>query len=163
MKILIESEFEEIFNKYKKMLINIANKYLRTTLDSEDVVQETFIKLYRTYRNFKSQEHLKHWLIRVTINNSLNMLKTRRTQINTKYINNLPDEVISDVKSDEIYNCILMLKDSYKTIIILYYYEKYDLKQIGNILNISESNASNRLQRAREKLKRILLERGIIK
>lgn len=164
MSQLTDEQFEVIYNKYYVMLLNIANKYVRNSLDSEDIVQEVFIKFYRIAKTFKNDESIKYYLIRLTINRSLNMIKTRKKLlIDNEYINNLPDISNTDEKSgskQEIYNCVCLLKDNYKTVIMLYYYENYSLKQIANILKISESNASTRLNRAREKIKKIIEERN---
>ena len=122
-------------------------------------------KVFKTYtaETFEEDEMIKYYLIRLTINYSLNVIKHEKKQlVDNEYINNLPDTSNSEERNEnkeEIYNCICLLKDNYKTIIILYYYEKYSLKQISNILKISESNASTRLNRAREKLKKIIEER----
>ena len=163
MSHLTDEQFEIIYNKYYSMLLNIANKYVRNYPDSEDIVQEVFIKFYKNNKTFEEDEMIKYYLIRLTINYSLNVIKHEKKQlIDNEYINNLPDTSNSEERNEnkeEIYNCICLLKDNYKTIIILYYYEKYNLKQISNILKISESNASTRLNRAREKLKKIIEER----
>lgn len=163
MNHLTDEQFGIIYNKYYSMLLNIANKYVRNYPDSEDIVQEVFIKLYKNNKTFEEDEMIKYYLIRLTINYSLNVIKHEKKQlIDNEYINNLPDTSNSEERNEnkeEIYNCICLLKDNYKTIIILYYYEKYSLKQISNILKISESNASTRLNRAREKLKKIIEER----
>ena len=160
MSHLTDKEFEIIMSKYYKLLINIANKYLRSQYESEDVVQEVFIKFYITQKHFESEEHIKNWLIRLTINNSLDKLRQKAKIVNDdEYINNLPDPQGFEEKNEEIYDCVLSLKDSYKNIIILYYYEKYDLKKIATILKISETNAQSRLDRARKRLKHIILER----
>ena len=163
MNHLTDEQFGIIYNKYYSMLLNIANKYVRNYPDSEDIVQEVFIKFYKNNKTFEEDEMIKYYLIRLTINYSLNVIKHEKKQlIDNEYINNLPDTSNSEERNEnkeEIYNCICLLKDNYKTIIILYYYEKYSLKQISNILKISESNASTRLNRAREKLKKIIEER----
>ena len=159
---LTDKKFELIINNNYKMLISIAYSYMRDTFYAEDIVQESFIKLYRARKKFESEEHIKNWLIRVTINGCLDALrhKTRELIIDTKQIDNLPDTSDADKEMNEdIYSCICSLKDEYKTIIFLYYYDNYSLKEIANILKISESNASSRLVRARNKLKEIILER----
>ena len=145
------------------MLINIANKYVRDVFTSQDIVQEVFIKFYRAHKTFETEEHMKNWLIRVTINCSLDILKHKKNEvlIGDEYINNLPDVSDGDnKKNDVIYNCVCALKDSYKAIIILYYYENYNIKEIANILKISETNAQSRLHNARKKLKKIIDERS---
>ena len=60
------------------MLFAIAYKYTRDTFSSEDAVQDTFLKLYRTNKEFESDEHMKNWLVRVIINESINVLKRNK-------------------------------------------------------------------------------------
>ena len=162
MRQLTDEKFEIMINKYHDLLVSIAYSYMRDNFYAEDIAQESFIKLYRARKRFENEEHIKNWLIRVTINECLDTLKnkTNKLLIDNEYINNLSDTSDADKgKNEDIYSCICSLKDEYKTIIILYYYDNYSLKEIANILKISESNASSRLVRARGKLKRIILER----
>jgi len=77
-----------------------------------------------------------------------------------EYVNSIPDTLNSDSsKNEEIYMCVCSLKSNYKTIIMLYYYDNYSIKEIASILKISESNVKVRLNRARTKLKEIISER----
>ena len=159
MKRLTNEEFDILINKYYNMLFAIAYKYTRDTFNSEDAVQDTFLKLYRAHKGFESDEHMKNWLVRVIINESINVLKRNKKilLIDQEHINNLPDTSDADRKNEEIWHCVCKLKESYKTIIILYYYENYNLKEIASILKITETNASSRLDRARKKLKQIVI------
>lgn len=161
MRQLTDEKFEEIITMYHGLLVSIAYNYMFDSFYAEDIVQDSFFKLYRVRKHFESVEHIRNWLIRVTINGCLNALKHKSKEmlIGTEYINSIPDISAENEKNEDIYSCICSLKDKYKTIIILYYYENYSLKEIANILKISESNASSRLVRARCKLKRIILER----
>ena len=161
MKQLADEEFDILINKYYNMLFVIAYKYTRDTFNSEDAVQDTFLKLYRAHKGFESEEHIKNWLIRVTINECINIVKKNRKilLIDQEYINNLPDTSDADEKNEEIWHCVCKLKESYKTIIILYYYDNYSIKEIASILNVSEGNVKMRLSRGREKLRKIIEER----
>ncbi len=161
MRQLTDEQFEIIVNKFSKTLFSIAFNYTRDRYHSEDIVQETFFKLYRTHKDFENEEHLKYWLIRVTINNSLDVIRKKQKEmlIDDEYVNNFPDNTELDSDKGQIFSCILELKESYKTIIILHYYDNYSIKEIASILNISETNALTRLNRARVKLKNIIIER----
>ena len=143
------------------MLFKIAYSYTKNTFDSQDIVQEVFVKFYRVRNSFENEEHIKNWLIRVTINKSLNALKQNKKEllVGGEYINNLSETSEVDEKNEEIRECVLALKDSYKTVIILYYYDNYSIKEIASFLKISENNVKVRLNRARVKLKEIIYER----
>lgn len=68
--------FEEKYNRYGDMLYRIAFLYLSNAQDAEDVLQEVFIKLLYSSPEFKSSEHEKAWLIRVTQNQCKNLLRS---------------------------------------------------------------------------------------
>ena len=146
------------------MIFKIAYSYTKNSFDSQDIVQEVFIKFYRARNSFKTEEHLKNWLIRVTINESIDVLRKNKNKIEVlvgnEYINNLPDTSDADKKNEEIKKCVLSLKDSYKSVIILYYYDGYSVKEIASILKVSENSIKIRLNRARIKLKEIINERN---
>lgn len=161
---MTNGDFEIIIEKYYNMLLNIANKYLNDSFESQDVVQESFLKLYRAHKVFENDEHLKNWLIRVTINNCISVLRHNKyvQLVDNEYINNLPDTSDADKKNEEnneIFDCVQLLNNNYKNIIVLYYYNSFDVKEISSILKISEVNVRKRLERARKKLKSIIIER----
>ncbi|MBP5551707.1 MAG: sigma-70 family RNA polymerase sigma factor [Bacilli bacterium] len=89
------------------------------------------------------------------------MRKKKNTNIltNSEYIDSLPDTYINDDKNKDIYECVNLLSESYKTIIILHYFDNYSIKEITSILKISESNVTTRLNRAKNKLKEIIIKR----
>lgn len=162
MKQMTDTDFSRAFNEYYSLLTRIAYSYTLDIFDAEDVVQEVFIKFYRAHKTFNNCNGEKYWLIRVTINQSLDCIKKRKNNkvlLDEEYINNLPDPSDADEKNEEIYECVCSLKDSYKTIIILYFYDNYSIKEIANILKVSESNVTTRLSRAKKKLKEIIIER----
>ena len=101
MSHLTDEQFEIIYNKYYSMLLNIANKYVRNYPDSEDIVQEVFIKFYKNNKTFEEDEMIKYYLIRLTINYSLNVIKHEKKQlIDNEYINNLPDTSNSEERNE---------------------------------------------------------------
>lgn len=157
---MTDAEFSRAFNEYFNLLSNIAYSYTLNKFDAEDVVQEVFIKYYRINKKFNNKLEEKYWLIRVTINKSLDFIKQNKKEvlINNESINILQNSE-DNKKNEEIYDCVCSLKDNYKTIIILFYYNNYNIKEISNILKISESNVTTRLNRAKKKLKDIITER----
>lgn len=153
---------EDIFNiaydRYSDMLYRIAYIYTGSHCESEDILQEVFIKLLNRKSSFKDSDHEKAWLIRVATNECKDYLKSSRHS-------NMPlnDEIIwgksceNDKKLD-VQAGIISLDDKYKTIIYLYYYEDYSINEIAAILKLSKSAVKMRLSRARNQLKSMLEE-----
>ena len=162
MKQLTDNDYEIIINNYYKLLFKIAYYYTHNIFSSEDIVQDAFCKFFETHNHFESEEHIKNWLIRVTVNLSLNVLRRNKKEllVDYEFINDLPDLNKSDLLSKEIYDCVCSLKESYKTVIVLHYYDNYSVKEIASILKISETNVSSRLDRARKKFKEIYERRN---
>jgi len=146
-------DFQTKYKEYGEILYRIAFVYLGNPDDTEDILQEVFISLLYNSPEFKTKEHEKAWLIRITQNKCINFLKSssRKTvpiddlQLPTYSQNN--EEKIDVVKK------ILALPIKYKSAVILYYYNDYSVPEIAKALKISKSAAKMRLKRSREILK----------
>lgn len=117
---------------------------------AEDIFQEVFLRLSKKMPEFKSKEHEKAWLIRVTINCSKNWLNSAWNRKSTQ----LEDYMHFETQErHDIYFEVMNLPQKDRTIIYLFYYEQLRLAEIARLMNISEKNAKTRLYRARQKLK----------
>lgn len=147
----IKQDFNEKYDQYCKLVYKIAFIHLGNKADSEEAVQEVFIKLFSKSPEFYDSEHEKAWLIRVTANHCKNMLRSfwrkKVTQIEDLSI------FLGSQKELENAQLIINLPTKYKTIIHLFYYEGYAVKEISVIMNLSESAVKMRLKRGREMLK----------
>ena len=153
-----EKQFDYVYNEYAKELYNIAYGYTRNRDDSIDIMQNSYVVLLESNKKFESNEHIKYFLIRVTINESLDLLKSaskkRVIKINDVVVN-FPETKKEELPYDlsEIVNT---LPEKYKTIIILHYYDDMKIKDISNVLKISEAAVKKRLERARNLIKEII-------
>ena len=153
-----EKQFDYVYNEYAKELYNIAYGYTRNRDDSIDIMQNSYVVLLESNKKFESNEHIKYFLIRVTINESLDLLKSaskkRVIKINDVVVN-FPETKKEELPYDlsEIVNT---LPEKYKTIIILHYYDDMKIKDISNVLKISESAVKKWLERARNLIKEII-------
>ena len=153
-----EKQFDYVYNEYAKELYNIAYGYTRNRDDSIDIMQNAYVVLLESNKKFESNEHIKYFLIRVTINESLNLLKSaskKRVIKNNDVFVNFPETKKEELPYDlsEIVNT---LPEKYKTIIILHYYDDMKIKDISYVLKISESAVKKRLERARNLIKEII-------
>lgn len=153
-----EKQFDYVYNEYAKELYNIAYGYTRNRDDSIDIMQNAYVVLLESNKMFESNEHIKYFLIRVTINESLDLLKSaskRRVIKNNDVVVNFPETKKEELPYDlsEIVNT---LPEKYKTILILHYYDDMKIKDISYVLKISESAVKKRLERARNLIKEII-------
>lgn len=149
----LENEFNHTYSNYGEMLYKIAFLYLGNADDTEDVLQDTFIRLLYSSPDFKNEEHKKAWLIKVTQNKCKNLLKSSaHKNISENEIQLQSRSGDDDLKIDVVRQ-IIALPDKYKSAIILYYYNDYSVSEIAQILKISKSAVKMRLKRGRELLK----------
>ncbi len=148
---------KDIVEKYSNMLMQIAYQRTFNKSDSEDIVQDTFIRLIKNSKKIKDEEHLKHWLIRVTIN----LCNDYNKSFWNKNVSELDEEISeNDIEYNDVFKEINKLKPAYRDVIYLYYYQGYKTKEISKILNMKENTVSSNLTRARAQLKIFFGEGG---
>lgn len=148
-KLNIERAFEEYYNTVYRLA------YLRTANaeDAKEVLSEVFLKLVKNKDKIKSEEHLKAWLIRVTINCGNTLLKSAYRLHKAEYtdIYSSPEGVESH--NFEVLECVFKLPQNQKTVIYLYYFLGYSVEEISKICAIRSGTVKSRLSRARQTLK----------
>lgn len=157
---MTDTEFERTVREFSEMVYRVALNICRNPQNSEDVMQNVFLRLYKYGKKDieESKEYLKAWLIRVTVNESKRML---RTSVKADYV---PLEEVANTlfveesESRNVFNYVMNLPQKYRVVIYLYYYEGYSAKEIANILRRNEATIRTQLSRAREMLRSNLKE-----
>jgi len=149
--------FPRLVHLYKDTIFRLAYSYTKNHFDADDVTQNVFISLYKTDKVFQSEAHIKHWLIRVTVNECKKLWRSpwRKTEDLDEYANLMPFE---DEHHSDLFQAIMALDKKYRTVIVLYYCEGYSISEIAEILNIPTGTVGTRLDRARRKLRLDLME-----
>ncbi len=144
-------QFEEIYSKYSNTLYRIALTHLLSKEDAEDAVHDVFIKYMHSIPCFFSEEHEKAWLIRVTVNHCHDLARKRNIRSHSPLEE--AHAITAEIGGSDVMEAVLGLEDTYKTPIMLHYFEGYTIEECARILRISVSAVKMRLTRAREKLK----------
>lgn len=149
---------QELMECYQDNLYAVAFNVCKNPEDSEDVVQETFFQYHTNNKQYENEQHIRAWLIRVAINKAKNVNLTfwRRNKVSLEeYMETLTFET---PESENLFETVMRLPEKYRIVIHLFYYEEYTVKEIAEILKISESNVKARLSRGRAKLREELKE-----
>jgi RNA polymerase sigma-70 factor (ECF subfamily) len=149
---------ETAAEKYRDRLFAAAFHICRNAADADDVVQETLLRYHKTDMEYENEEHLKAWLLRVAINQAKNVNRSffrHRIVPLEDYMETL---TFDSGDSENLFLEVMRLPEKYRIVIHLYYYEEYSVRQISQILGISDSNTKIRLARGRAKLKEKLQE-----
>lgn len=146
-----------LVKKYIDTVFRVALNYTKSMPDAEDIVQNVFLALLRQTKPFDSEEHIRAWLIRVTVNECKKWHRSpwRRHISFEEYAAALPD--VADSHKD-ILRAVLALPRKYRLPIYLYYYEEYSTQEIADLLKIPKGTVCTNLSRGREMLKLQLME-----
>ncbi len=155
-----ELELTRYVELYKNTVYHIALCYTKNHADAEDITQEAFLKLYVSEKTFGGDEHVKAWLINVTANSCKNLLKSGWRRFSEPLEN--AESVTAEQKESapELMPLLMKLKPETRTVMYMYYYEEYSVKEIAEILRKTQSVVTSRLSRGRKQLKRLLTEEG---
>lgn len=154
---MTDAQFTYLTTKYIDTVFRVALSWMKHPSEAEDVTQTVFLKLYREPKPFASEDHVKHWLIRVTINECKKTFRNpfRASENLADYANSLHFET---PEHSELYYAVMELPQKYRVPIFLYYYEDYSTAEISKMLGIPTPTVATRLHRGREQLKQKLQE-----
>lgn len=154
---LTEANFHAAADRYLDMVYRIALNWFRNIPDAEDAAQETMLRLWQSSTEFQSEEHLRHWLVRVTVNvcKDMSRIPWRRRTIS---LEECGEPVFQDPVHQTLWQEVMTLPGKYRVPLYLYYYEGYSVAEVGEILKLNPSTVQTRLSRARAKLKTQLEE-----
>lgn len=152
-----EEAFTNLILSYQQDLYKIALTRLHTEDDIQEAIQETMISAYKNIKMIREKDKFKKWLIKILINKCNDIYKKKQLrlipieEIDTyKVIDNNNFEIESKLN---FYSILSVLNERERLIMVLYYSEKYTIKEIGEILNKKENTIKTILHRAKIKLK----------
>lgn len=165
-------DFQELYNKYKSLVYNVALNYVQNVEDAEEITQDVFVKLFQSIDNFKQQSTLKTWIYRITINKSLDFIKHKNSkkrlfifgkrsenEYEIQKISNFEHPGIlleNQEKSKILFEVINELTENQKTAFILSKIDGLSNPEIAEIMKLSISSIESLVFRAKENLKKKL-------
>ena len=156
-----EEELTRMVKEYQLGLLRLCFAYLHDKTLAEDAVQETFLKAFRSIDGFKGESAEKTWLSSIAINCCRDMRRSAwfRHVDGSVSLDSLPEPSVKPTEYDNALTLeVMRLPVCLREVILLYYFEHMTTFEIGKTLKITQSAVSNRLKRARAKLKKALGE-----
>ncbi|MCD8180044.1 MAG: sigma-70 family RNA polymerase sigma factor [Firmicutes bacterium] len=167
--------FNILFSRYRSQVVNIAYGMLSDKEDAYDAAQEVFIRVYKSIESFKEQSSFATWLYRITANVCSDILRKRQKNSNVISINQALDEKKElDIRDDSptpeesmelserqkaVREAISSLKEEHRIIITLCDFEGLSYDEISEVLSIPAGTVKSRINRARNALKKKLMEK----
>ncbi|MFA5514200.1 MAG: RNA polymerase sigma factor [Sphaerochaetaceae bacterium] len=157
--------FKQVYEEVFPVVMRVAYHVTYNLDVAEDICQEAFIRFYEKNIDFPSIDEAKYWLIRVTKNLAINVVKRKsREQAMVDKIKKMPrvpirngeQELINSETRTLVREAVEKLPEKLKSVLILKEYADLNYKEIGSILRISESNVKVRVHRARKIMESML-------
>lgn len=156
-----------LFKQYAGRLMSICLRYSGNKANAEDLLQECFIRIFSSIKQYKFEGAFEGWIRRITVNICLKALMKKRIQFadpsvqEQKFLSVEP-LAVSNLTEDELIKMIRNLPDGYRTVFNLYVMEEYSHDEIAAMLNIESATSRSQLLKARRLLqKQILLNQKI--
>ncbi|WP_079506092.1 sigma-70 family RNA polymerase sigma factor [Mesobacillus jeotgali] len=146
--------FEELLMLHSERLYRTAFLYVGNREDALDIVQETSCKAFLAIGQLKKEEYFLTWLTRILIHCTYDVLRKRKKEMPVEKLIELPVSSEHQVaESLDLIEAVSMLKEQYRSAIILFYYHDMPLSEIARTMDIPENTVKTYLQRGRKELK----------
>lgn len=149
-----------LYERYAPLLMSICRRYVGQA-NAEDVVQDSFIRIFQYLVQYRHEGSFEGWVRRVCVNTCIRHLeKAKRLQIDYGF-EQMPEQAIapdaiSKMSADELLDVIDKLPEGYRTVFNLSVIEGYHHKEIAAMLGIEESSSRSQLTKARKYIQRSL-------
>ncbi|WP_179035741.1 sigma-70 family RNA polymerase sigma factor [Paenibacillus sp. URB8-2] len=143
--------FIRLMRQIEQGLYNTARAMVKKDEDIADALQETILKAYKSLDTLREPGFFKTWVYRILINECNSILKRRSRSVTMEALPETQD-TSDNMASVELRMAVDKLEDQQRIVVVLYYYQDMPLKQVADMLQISESAVKTRLYRARKTL-----------
>ena len=152
------------FRKFGDTVLRAAYACCGSYAEAEDITQDVFLQLHTRPQSFTDDDHLKAWLLRVTINRCKNLKRSFRISRTSSLDSEEAVSASNEMKKEDstVLEQIRSLPKKYASVIYLYYYEGYNTREIAEMQGKSENTVSSLLRRGREKLRLELEKEGAL-
>lgn len=149
---MTEQAYTDAVRRNSQRVFLIALSFTRQRADAEDVMQNVFLKLWKHRDKLTDSAYVDKWLTRVTVNESRSLLRFRRDTVSYEELEEIC-AAPSFSKEQGLICVVMQLPKNQRTVVHLYYYEELSVREIAELLHISENAVKKRLSRARETLR----------
>ena len=138
-------EKRKIVEKHFDMVYRLAFSHTRDKTCTDDVVQEVFLRFIKQEKAFESDEHIKAWLIRVTVNCCHNVFSDLWHKRTASLSEREDVPVFDTVEESDVFTAVKSLPEKYRVVIHLFYYEDMSIEDISKALGMKVSTVKSHL------------------
>lgn len=152
---------ERLWKLFAPKLLSVSLRYCKSREDAEDVVMESFVKIFDHLHEFRYQSSLETWMRRIVVNSSINKLRSFKftESIDEQvYQIGFTDKAFEQLNEKELLKMLESLPVGYRTVFNMYAIEGYSHKEISDSLGIDEGTSRSQLAKARKTLQDMVLK-----
>lgn len=159
--------FSNIVDRHKNKAFNLAFRICGNHEEAEEIAQDSFLKAYRSLRNFKMKSSFATWFYRIVYNTAISNVRLKKKGIlsledfpvdATDFIggNTTEDEAEAEYRNSLVNFALQKISEEERGLVSLFYYEEMSTDEISDVTGISKSNIKVKLFRARQKMLEII-------
>lgn len=147
-----------LFDQYSGIMMTVCRRYSNDQKEAEDLLQESFIKVFSHISQYRFEGSLEGWIKRIVVNTALRVLKSKKIHFSainedTHETQSIDSQALTNLNADELLKLIDNLPEGYRIVFNLYALEGYDHNEIAKLLNINPGTSRSQLSKARGLLK----------
>ena len=156
--------FDLLYSDYYLVLYRTALLILGSKEDAEDILQDTFVSIYKNIENVSDYDKLRAWIFSILKNSCYTRYKKRKREFPDEFILDKTDNLITYLGEDEIaekseiQEALLKLNAKEREVLVLFYYNDFSIEEIASICKTFKGTVKSRLYRARKNLKKELTQ-----
>lgn len=151
---MTKEKLGEMIINFEHQMYCTSKTILKDDQDCADAIQETIVKAFQKIDTLKKEKYVKTWLIRILINECHNIIRKESKSVSIENVQELAYTQVGEWSDyGDLYSAVRSLKEELRMPVILYYGEDFSIREIAQILDITEGAVQKRLARARAKLK----------
>ena len=155
-----KDEFCKYIKQYEKAMYFLAYSIVENEQDAADIVGESILKAYSNLNKLNSKKAFKTWILRIVHNTAIEYIRKNKVSVDVDEIDIIDEKnVVNNIENKIVLrDAIESLKQPYRTVLVLFYYENLSIYQIANITGNNVLAIRQQLSRGRKMLKNILEE-----
>lgn len=159
-----EEAYIQLIEKYGNRLLGTCYLILKSEVEAEDIVQETFIRVFQKIDSFKGKSGLYTWIYAIALNLARDKLRNKEDNLyldaELTGVSDVEFQVERNIDRELLRDELFKMNDLYREVLVLFYFEELSIKEISNLLNEKEGTIKSKLSRGRNILKESLLKGG---
>lgn len=148
---------KKLYDTFSRRMYMVCLRYTKSTQEAEDVLQESFIKVFKSLNGYRGDSRLDYWIKRIVINTALNSQRKRlymypMVDVEDIKIASDNEKAMSSLHMEELLAMIQQLPSGCQVVFNLFAIEGYSHKEIAEMLEVSEGTSKSQFSRARKLL-----------